>query len=653
MAAASSFQRLLLVHALRPDRALSAMQAFLLDALGLTSLNPPPPSMHRLAEESGAAAAAAGGIPPPILMVTGAGADPSRDLSDFAATAVGAEAYREVAMGGGVHEEALRLLRAAARDGHWLCLKNLHLVVGWLPVLEKELAALKPHPSFRLWLTTECHPAFPAVLLQSSLKVTFEAPPGVRKNLERTLESWGPETLCRGGPLRAQLLFALAWLHAVVQERRTYEPQGWTKSYEFSAADLRAGAAVIDTQLTRAGGDRVPWAFLHGLVENTVYGGRVDAPADLRVLRAYLATVLHPDVLRGSRPLARGVPCPATGVYEDYAAVVAALPETDAPYLFSLPDNIERSLQRVVAGKVVAALKSLRALGTAGGAFARDKWRAQLAPLLGLWERLAAGPLAGVLAGAAAGGGGGGAGKPSAAAAAAAEPVVAFVGVELALAGRLVAGVAADLTALQRVLVGGGLLTPAVLACGLTLLSDAVPDHWRGEWEGPETPLQWLSGARALLASPLQLNDLFRPATFLNALRQQTARMQAAAGGAGAGGRLSMDSLRLVCAWDASALAAAPLKATVSGLLLQGATFGGGAMQDVGADAPEVQGMPDVTLAWMPPDFPDPVPAAGALTVPVYASLDRTAFVMELSLPCRGDKAKWVLAGVALFLSAL
>lgn len=668
MAAASPFQRLLLVHALRPDRALSAMQAFLLDALGLTSLNPPPPSMHRLAEESGAAAGAAGGIPPPILMVTGAGADPSRDLSDFAAAAVGAEAYREVAMGGGVHEEALRLLRAAARDGHWLCLKNLHLVVGWLPVLEKELAALKPHPSFRLWLTTECHPAFPAVLLQSSLKVTFEAPPGVRKNLERTLESWGPETLCRGGPLRAQLLFALAWLHAVVQERRTYEPQGWTKSYEFSAADLRAGAAVIETQLTRAGGDRVPWAFLHGLVENTVYGGRVDAPADLRVLRAYLATVLHPDVLRGSRPLARGVPCPATGVYEDYAAVVAALPETDAPYLFSLPDNIERSLQRVVAGKVVAALKSLRALGTAGGAFVRDRWRVQLAPLLGLWERLASGPLAGVLAGVAAGG----AGKVSAAAAAAAEPVVAFVGVELALAGRLASAVAADLTALQRVLVGGGLLTPAVLACGLTLLSDAVPDHWRGEWEGPETPLQWLSGlaarcgalsrwqaacaaggARALLASPLQLNDLFRPATFLNALRQQTARMQAAAGGAGAGGRLSMDALRLVCAWDASALAAAPLKATVSGLLLQGATFGGGAMQDVGADAPEVQGMPNVTLAWMPPDFPDPVPAAGALTVPVYASLDRTAFVMELSLPCRGDKAKWVLAGVALFLSAL
>jgi len=48
--------------------------------------------------------------------------------------------------------------------------------------------------------------------------------------------------------------------------------------------------------LARAGGDRVPWAYVHGLIENSVYGGRVDNPSDARVLRAYLALVLHPDV---------------------------------------------------------------------------------------------------------------------------------------------------------------------------------------------------------------------------------------------------------------------------------------------------------------------------------------------------------------------
>ena len=55
--------------------------------------------------------------------------------------------------------------------GEWLCLKNLHLVVAWLPSLEKELSSLEPHADFRLWLTTEPHEQFPPLLLQQSLKV--------------------------------------------------------------------------------------------------------------------------------------------------------------------------------------------------------------------------------------------------------------------------------------------------------------------------------------------------------------------------------------------------------------------------------------------------------------------------------------------------
>ena len=43
-----------------------------------------------------------------------------------------------------------------------------------------------------------------------------------------------------------QSLFALAFFHAVVQERRTYIPQGWSKFYEFNESDLRAGADVLD-----------------------------------------------------------------------------------------------------------------------------------------------------------------------------------------------------------------------------------------------------------------------------------------------------------------------------------------------------------------------------------------------------------------------
>ncbi len=51
-------------------------------------------------------------------------------------------------------------------------LQNCHLLVKWLRELEKALERIsKPHPDFRLWLTTDPTPEFPIGILQRSLKV--------------------------------------------------------------------------------------------------------------------------------------------------------------------------------------------------------------------------------------------------------------------------------------------------------------------------------------------------------------------------------------------------------------------------------------------------------------------------------------------------
>ena len=50
--------------------------------------------------------------------------------------------------------------------------------------------------------------------------MTFEAPPGLQHNLQRTYESlMHKEFVERGNQSRAQLLFVLSWFHAVLQER--------------------------------------------------------------------------------------------------------------------------------------------------------------------------------------------------------------------------------------------------------------------------------------------------------------------------------------------------------------------------------------------------------------------------------------------------
>ncbi|KAK6296187.1 hypothetical protein J4Q44_G00339000 [Coregonus suidteri] len=212
------FQQVLLVQAIRPDRLQSAMAAFTSQALGMRELSPPPLNLRRLYSETLEIE--------PVLITISPGADPSQELLELASETVGRDNYHEVAMGQGQADVALATLRECSRSGDWLCLKNLHLVTAWLPLLEKELNVLQPKAGFRLWLTAEVHPKFPPILLQSSLKITYEAPPGLKKNLLRTYESWSPEQISKGGLLsRAQSLFCLAWFHAVCQERRNYIPQ--------------------------------------------------------------------------------------------------------------------------------------------------------------------------------------------------------------------------------------------------------------------------------------------------------------------------------------------------------------------------------------------------------------------------------------------
>ncbi|KAF7250799.1 Cytoplasmic dynein 2 heavy chain 1 [Varanus komodoensis] len=353
----SLFQQVLVVQAVRPDRLQSAMALFACKALGIKELSPPPLNLKRLYKETLEIE--------PILILISPGADPSQELQELASIERNGVCYHQaitrifellkVAMGQGQADLAIHTLKECARNGEWLCLKNLHLVVSWLPVLEKELNNLQPQSGFRLWLTAEVHPKFSPILLQSSLKITYEAPPGLKKNLMRTYESWTPEQISKKGNLsRARALFSLAWFHAACQERRNYIPQGWTKFYEFSLSDLRAGYDIIDRLFD--GAKDVQWEFVHGLLENAIYGGRIDNYFDMRVLRSYLEQFFNSRVIADSnfrgKKMSRfpySISLPNSCNILDYRHVIESLPEDDKPDFFGLPANIARSSQRMIS----------------------------------------------------------------------------------------------------------------------------------------------------------------------------------------------------------------------------------------------------------------------------------------------------------------
>ena len=186
-------------------------------------------------------------------------------------------------------------------------------------------------------------------------------------------------------------------------------------------------------------------------------------------------------------------------------------------------------------------------------------------------------------------------------------------------------------------------------------------------WEGgPEKPQNWLrelvrkrislakwktasnKGSSGLLNDPLVLGDLFNPATFINALRQQTARKL----------NTAIDRVKMICSWEKdpkSLKSVCPLLCILSGLLLQGASFHGGTLQTSSPEASEMTPTPHVTIGFVPCDY-DPDSNRdrdlGSIGIPVYLSPSREEFLMEIDVPVSSkvDTGKWVLSGVALFL---
>lgn len=634
----SPFQQLLLIQALRPDRLETAMIQFVCEAMKMQSLAPPSFNFQKLFQEET--------IPDePVLLIISPGADPSQELEEFALRTVGRDHFHQVAMGQGQAEIAMAALKKGYTEGHWVCLKNVHLAISWLPTLEKELAAMQPHENFRLWMTTEPHLKFSTILLQTSLKITFEAPPGIKKNLQRTYENWAPEYLAKGTIPRAQTLFALAWFHAIIQERRTFIPQGWTKFYEFGFPDLRASAEILD--LMYANPSVAPdWTAVHGLLENAIYGGRVDNEYDTRILRTYLTQYFNSEMFgkQPSKRLARTIALPNSTSYDSYVDMINQMPDIDSPSLFSLPDNIDRTLQRINSGKVISLLKVLSAAVDSGARFNREKWSMELAPLLQLWSKLISSNqnlLEGKLP----------ASRPDA------TPVEIFVYLENNKAHSIVKKVNGIIQAITKVIQGNGMLTPQLASIGNALLASTVPQSWLDDWEGPEDPFAWLRGlvsrtialdswvervtGGSLLSSKLDLSELFRPEILLNALRQQTARLT----------RVPVDNLKLVAGPEPKSLVNCRLPVTVSGMLLQGCGFEGGRLSESHPDAPSFIPISSYCLGWVSTTDPEPFPEGNVVPTPVYLSSTREKLITEIKLPCTGEKAKWILTGIAICLS--
>jgi len=257
---------------------------------------------------------------------------------------------KAISLGQGQGVIAEKMIQEGVVNGLWICLQNCHLSASWMPSLEKiqeKQDGNQMHPDYRLWLTSMPSADFPVPVLQSGIKITNEPPKGLKANIKRTFQDLGAKRYeemkekCgeKKGREYKKLVFALAYFHAAILERRKYGAIGWNISYEWMNSDFDTSERQLFMYLEEQ--NEVPYQALNYLVARVNYGGRVTDDKDERLIVAMLKKYFTAEIMNDNYKLSSlsTYYAPADGSYGELNQYIAGLPLDEDPEVFGLHSN--------------------------------------------------------------------------------------------------------------------------------------------------------------------------------------------------------------------------------------------------------------------------------------------------------------------------
>ena len=363
---------MLIVRSLRADRVSFCATGFVVNNLGQKFVEPPNLDINDVLADSTPKT--------PLIFVLSPGVDPTASLKQLAQKNDMEDKFFYLSLGQGQAPSATKLIHEGVRNGHWVFLANCHLSISWMPLLDKIVEAIpfeKPHPKFRLWLSSSPHPQFPISILQSGLKMTTEPPKGVKANMTRilyTLISEESSVRCTKPLVYRPLLFALCFFHSLLIERKKFLSLGWNVICDFNDSDFDICENLTVVLLDEY--QETPWEALKYLIAEANYGGRVTDDWDRRILRSYINSTFHDEAVKTPQyPLSTlsEYYIPDVVDLQGFKDYIANIPNLDKPELFGQHPNADIASQIRESGTILDTLLSLQPQISTGGSASREE----------------------------------------------------------------------------------------------------------------------------------------------------------------------------------------------------------------------------------------------------------------------------------------
>ncbi|XP_053918562.1 dynein axonemal heavy chain 8 isoform X2 [Cuculus canorus] len=347
------FRKLLLIRSWCPDRTLSQARKYIANSLHEKYTEPFILNLEKTWKESDTRT--------PLICFLSMGSDPTTQIHSLARKFK--LECRTISMGQGQEVHARKFVQMSMQQGGWVLLQNCHLGLDFMDeLLETLLTADIQDSTFRVWITTEPHPKFPITLLQIAIKFTNEPPQGVRASLKRTFSRINQDLLDASNmPMWKPLLYAVAFLHSTVQERRKFGPLGWNIPYEFNSADFTASVQFIENHLDECGIKKgISWNTVRYMIGEVQYGGRVTDDFDKRLLNCFARVWFNESMFDSNFCFYTGYKIPVCKTLDQYFEYIQSLPAMDSPKVFGLHSNADITYQSNTAGDVLDTITNIQ-----------------------------------------------------------------------------------------------------------------------------------------------------------------------------------------------------------------------------------------------------------------------------------------------------